>query len=150
MIRPITLALSAAACWLCAGCATLTDSTEQTVLVQTILDNREVAGVGCVLTNKAGRWYVLSPGRVKVTRNAGPLAVDCKKAAATGYDVVASKLSTSGLWGNIVVSAGLGYYVDKNTGAGYDYPATLTILMHSNAAPAAPKDEPAAGGTAIY
>ncbi|MGZ3180847.1 MAG: hypothetical protein ACXU8N_00280 [Telluria sp.] len=141
-----TLFLSAAV--LLAGCATITDSTEQTIAVQTVLNNREVAGVGCVLTNKAGRWYVLTPGRVKVTKSPGPLVVDCKREGSSGYDVAASKLSTSGLWGNIIVSAGLGIYVDRNTGAGYDYPNVLTVLMQDTPPPKAAEPEP--GGNTVY
>lgn len=133
------------------GCATLTDSTDQTVLVQTILDNREVANVGCILTNQAGRWFVNAPGRVTIRRHAGPLTVDCKReGGASGRDVVASRVNTSGLWGNLLVSAGAGYYVDKNTGAGFDYPSTLTVLMHDAPKPADDGATPSGGTTQIY
>ena len=37
-----------------AGCATVTDSRPSRLEVHTILDHREVAGVGCVLSNKHG------------------------------------------------------------------------------------------------
>lgn len=143
-----SLPLFCAAAFL-SGCATLTDSTEQTVLVQTVLDNRAVANVGCLLTNQAGKWFVNAPGRVTIARNAGPLAVDCRDGATTGYDVVASKLNPSGLWGNLIVSAGLGYYVDKNTGAGFDYPSTLTIVLHG-APPPTPEPPADPGGAQIY
>jgi hypothetical protein len=138
MRRTVFLALLPAT--LLAGCATLTDSKEQVVEVRTVLDNREVAGAGCILTNKAGRWFVNSPGRVKITRSTSDLSVDCKRdGAASGYDLVQSKVNTSGLWGNMIVSAGLGYFVDKNTGAGFDYPSTLTVVMRS--APKPPQDD---------
>lgn len=138
MRRAVLLACLPAA--LVAGCATLTDSKEQVIEVRTVLDNREVAGAGCLLSNKAGRWFVNSPGRVKVTKSTSDLSVECKRdGAASGYDLVQSKVNTSGLWGNLVVSAGLGYFVDKNTGAGFDYPSTLTVIMRS--APKPPPDE---------
>ena len=112
------------------GCATLFDSDQQVVLVQTIQDNREVAGVGCVLTNNAGRWFVTTPGRVTVQKSVGNLWVDCRKGtSSTGGDVVASKSNTVNLIGNLVTTAGIGQFVDRRSGAGYDYPDTLTVIM---------------------
>ena len=113
------------------GCATITESSQQVLLVQTIQDNHEISGVGCVLTNEAGRWFVTTPGRVTVQKSPGKLWVDCRNGpAAAGQDVVQSKSNTVTLIGNVVTTAGLGYFVDKRTGAGYDYPDTLTVIMH--------------------
>jgi hypothetical protein len=129
-----------------AGCASLTESTEQSVLVQTVLDHREIAGVGCVLYNDVGKWFVTTPGRVTLRKSAGPLRIDCQKAdQGWAYEKVESKVDGN-LWGNLALTAGVGYIVDKNTGAGYDYPATLTVVMH----PAQEKEDgpaPAAGVT---
>src|SRR4051812_9225149 len=61
------------------GCVTATvDTTAQQVEVHAILDHREVAGVGCLLANDFGRWFVVAPGRVTVVRSSKPLAVYCK------------------------------------------------------------------------
>jgi hypothetical protein len=118
------------------GCATMSEPTSQMVVLQTIQDNREIAGVGCVLSNKAGRWFVTSPGRVTIQKSVGNLAIDCKKGAATsGYELVASRADNNVLIGNAVISAGLGYFLDKRTGAGFDYPDTLVVLMKPAAQP---------------
>ena len=132
------------------GCATLSEPDQQVVLVQTIQDNREVAGIGCVLTNDAGRWFVTSPGRVAVRKSAGRLWVDCKRSGhGVGQDVVDSRASAGALIGNVVLTAGLGYLVDKRTGAGFAYPDTLTILMRQpDSYKEAPVDEVASN--AIY
>jgi F0F1-type ATP synthase assembly protein I len=53
------------------------------------------------------------------------------------------------LIGNVVVSAGLGYFVDKRSGAGYDYPATLTVIMRRPGAPEEP-DTAGSAGNALY
>jgi hypothetical protein len=112
------------------GCATLTGSNQQEVAVHAILDHREVSGVGCVLSNPAGRWFVTAPGLVTIRRSEGQLAIDCKKeGVGAAREVVASEFGTEKLIGNAVVSAGLGYFVDRRTGAGFDYPATLTVVM---------------------
>jgi hypothetical protein len=129
--RTGTLALLAAAAGAALpGCATLTDSNQQEVAVRAILDYREVAGVGCVLSNNAGRWFVTAPGRVTIRKSVGDLAVDCKKqGVGAASEVVASRFGTANLIGNAVVSGGLGYLVDRHSGAGFDYPVTLTVLM---------------------
>jgi hypothetical protein len=112
------------------GCATLLDSTEQQVEVHTIVDNREVAGVGCVLSNDTGRWFVVAPGRITIARSAGPLAVDCaRQGVGSSVELVDSRFDTGKLIGNLVVSGGLGYLVDRRSGAGFAYPATLTVVM---------------------
>lgn len=127
------------------GCATMSDSPVQQLEVRAVLDYREIGGVGCILSNDAGRWYVIAPGRVTVTRSSQPLSVSCRKGAgATAAEVVQPRLDTGNLMGNIVISAGIGYFVDRHSGAGYGYPAVLTVLMQ----PGAPKPE-AAGANPV-
>jgi hypothetical protein len=125
-----------------AGCATLTESTEQYVMVQTVLDHQQVAGIGCVLTNDAGRWFVTSPGRVRVRKSTRPLAVDCRLDDVYVYDEISPRQNAS-RWGNILLTAGAGQFVDRQTGAGFDYPGTLTVLL-KRVPPAAPPAKPAA------
>jgi hypothetical protein len=140
-----------AACLLLAmtgGCATITESNQQVVRVQAISDYREVFGVGCVLANQAGRWFVTAPGSVTIQKSAGYLTVDCKKeGAGYGNEVVASTFATASMIGNVVASAGLGYLVDRRSGAGFDYPATLTVLMRK---PGGDEPELAPQGNQVY
>lgn len=144
--RPVAAAIVLPA--LMAGCASLTESTQQNVLVQTVLDHREIAGVGCVLYNDVGKWFVTTPARIALRKSAGALRIDCQK-EGTGwaYEKVDSKVDGN-LWGNLALTAGVGYFIDKNTGAAYDYPATLTVVMH----PAAERDAPPppAAGVTLY
>ncbi|MES2016175.1 MAG: hypothetical protein V4484_06725 [Pseudomonadota bacterium] len=115
-----------------AGCATVSESLQQDLMVHTILDNREIGGVGCVLTNDAGRWFVVSPGHVRITKSAGNLFVDCKRTGfSAGQERFASRANTTATIGNAVATLGLGYLLDKRTGAGFDYPDTLTVLMRA-------------------
>lgn len=118
---------------LLSGCATLVDSTQQPVLVQTVLDNREVFGVGCILSNDAGKWFVTTPARTMIRKSRAPLQVDCRKDGAAAREKIDSK--NVSLWANVVFTAGAGYLVDRQTGAGYSYPATLTIVLQDGAAP---------------
>ncbi len=117
---------------LVAGCATISESPTQRLEVHAILDHKEVAGVGCVISNSAGRWFVTAPGRVTVARSAGNLFVDCRKGSElAGQERFASRPNNSAMVGN-VATAGLGYLLDKKTGAGFDYPEVLTVLMKAN------------------
>lgn len=134
------------------GCATVSEPLTQTIYVQAVEGHRPVANVGCLLANDAGRWYVNAPGHVTVARRAWPLSVDCRKAGTgAGYEVVASRANAAALWGNLVVTAGVGYVVDRNTGAGHDYPQTVTIVLHRAQPAAEAADEtPAVAATSSF
>jgi hypothetical protein len=113
------------------GCATLTeDSTEQLLELHTVQENREVTGVGCVLSNKLGRWFVVAPGRVRVSRYSQPLTVDCgRDGIGRTVEVVDSRYDSRDLIATAVTTGGLGYLVDMRSGAGFGYPDTLTVVI---------------------
>ncbi|WP_255755898.1 hypothetical protein [Massilia sp. erpn] len=143
-LRPVACAAVLAAL---GACATLTESTQQQVLVQTVLDHREVAGAGCVLSNDVGKWFVATPGRVTIRKSLKPLHVDCQLGAqAVSGESVPSKQNAA-LWGN-VLTLGAGQIVDRNTGAGFDYPATITVILR----PLGQGEQrlPAPGGVTVY
>jgi hypothetical protein len=133
---------AAAALGALGGCATLTDdSTDQVLELHTVQENREVAGVGCVLSNKLGRWFVVAPGRVRVSRHSAPLTVDCaREGIGRTVEVVRSRYGTKDLMATAVTTGGLGYLVDMRSGAGFGYPDTLTVVI-----PKAPARESGAG-----
>ena len=110
------------------GCASVTGSKLQPVSVQTIQENQEVSGVGCTLTNDAGKWYVTTPGSVTIQKSTGDLSVECKKDGVAGRETVVSK-SNGAVWGNILLGGGIGYVIDRNTGAGFDYPTSITVAV---------------------
>jgi hypothetical protein len=110
------------------GCASISGEKMQPITVQTLHDNKEVAGVGCTLSNDAGSWFLTTPGSVTVHKSTGDLAIDCKKDDVFGRQTLVSK-SNGAVWGNILLGGGVGYIVDRNTGAGFDYPATTMIVM---------------------
>ena len=138
----LTMALS--------GCATISESPTQRLEIHAILDHKEIAGVGCVVTNDAGRWFVTAPGRVTVKRSAGNLFVDCRKGTeSTGQERFASRPTSSAMIGN-VATAGLGYLLDKKTGAGFDYPEVLTVLMKASRPAVVTPGQPGGTGNPVY
>lgn len=114
--------------FLMTGCASISGERMQPVTVQTVHDNKEISGIGCTLTNDAGSWFVTTPGSVSVHKSTGDMAIDCKKDVFAGNQTLISK-SNGAVWGNILVGGGIGYIVDRNTGAGFDYPTTVTIML---------------------
>lgn len=134
------------------GCATPDNPPTQQIEVHTILDHREIAGVGCVLGNASGRWFVVTPGRITVQRSRDPLTVDCAR-AGTGSAVEiaqphsATVFDSDRLIGNIIISSGMGDYVNRFDGVGVAYQSTLNVLMHP--APVA-KPETEAPGDGLF
>ncbi|MFI4939565.1 MAG: hypothetical protein ACHP7O_04365 [Burkholderiales bacterium] len=110
------------------GCASITGDKLQPVSVKTTHENKEVTGIGCTLTNDAGSWSLTSPASVTVHKSTGDLVIDCKKDRVAGNVTLVSK-SNSAVWGNLLIGGGVGYIVDRNTGAGFDYPADITVML---------------------
>jgi len=112
------------------GCATLTeDSTDQIVEVHVVQDNRELAGVGCVLSNGLGRWFVVAPGRITVTRQAMPLTVDCaREGVGRSVEQVQSRYDARDLIATMA-TGGVGFVMDAYSGAGFAYPPVLTVML---------------------
>ena len=82
-----------------------------------------------MLYNDAGKLFVNTPGRVTLRKSSAPLRIDCKKeGAGWAYERVDPKPNAN-LWGNLILTAGVGYFIDQRTGAGYDFPSTLTVIM---------------------
>lgn len=111
------------------GCASVTGSKLQPVSVQTFQDNKEIAGVGCTLKNDAGKWFVTTPGSVTVQKSTDDMSVECNKDNQLfGREMVVSK-ANGNVWGNILIGGGIGYVIDRNTGAGFDYPNSITVFL---------------------
>jgi len=151
-IRAATFAL----CIALAGCVATPSATPmQQLEVHTILGHREVTGVGCVLSNAAGRWFVMAPGRVTIERSRSPLTIDCA-AAGTGSAREAVQAHATGLIdsdrliGNIIVRAGAQDYVRPYDGAAVAYPATLTVLMRPAAKSGEAVDAPPEPGNVVF
>ena len=122
----VTLTLLAAL----GGCATISETNQQLLTVHVISDNREIGGVGCVLSNDVGRWFTTAPGRVTVTTSTRPLAVHCSKPGeGTVREQFASRYAALDMVGNVVTTAGVGYLIDRHSGAGFAYPENVTVLM---------------------
>jgi hypothetical protein len=113
---------------LLSGCASITGSSTQPISFQTTQGSAIVSGVGCTLSNDAGKWFVKTPGSVTVKKSTADLVVECANGDASGRDHVASKANVN-VWGNILIGGIIGYAIDRSSGAGFDYPNSITIEL---------------------
>lgn len=107
------------------GCASLTTGTHQSLSVETVpLEHAQ-----CKLSSDEGTWFVQdTPGTVMVSRGYGDLTVSCHEDTYLGTTTV--KSTTKGItFGNILLGGGIGAAVDVGTGAAYDYPSLITVMM---------------------
>ncbi|WUR12605.1 hypothetical protein E7V67_023395 [[Empedobacter] haloabium] len=140
----------AAAALALTGCASITGNKAQPLTVTTTFENKEIAGVSCTLSNDAGNWTVTTPGTATVNKSTAALVINCKQDTLIGNSSLESSANVN-VWGNIIVGGVIGYVVDRQTGAGFDYPNTVAVALRpigTPAAPVAPAAAPAARTTA--
>lgn len=111
------------------GCASIVSGVNQSVTVEARQDSKSINDAQCELTNNKGSWYVKTPGSVTVHRSYGPLKIKCtKEKVESGIATVHSK--TKGMaFGNIIFGGIIGAGVDMKTGAAYNYPNLISIIM---------------------
>ena len=116
------------------GCASIVNGQNQSLSVATRSATGPVVGASCKLTNNKGEWFVTTPGSVTVHRSFQNLAVRCEKESQEpGLMSVPS--STKGMaFGNILFGGIIGAGVDIGTGAAYDYPDLITVVMGQSSA----------------
>jgi hypothetical protein len=126
------------------GCATVLSENYQTVSVETLYRTGTVSGAHCKLQNNKGTYYVTTPGTVPIHRGYGDLIAICEKDGIPP-GIASFPSSTRGIVaGNVVLGGLIGAGVDAATGAAYDYPVLLQIMMgETNIGPIA---SAAAGG----
>jgi hypothetical protein len=111
------------------GCASIVNGQNQSVSVETRTEAGPVSGANCKLTNNKGTWFVTSPGSTTVQRSYEDLAVRCEKEAMEP-GLASAKSSTKAMaFGNIIFGGVIGAGVDISTGAAYDYPSLISVIM---------------------
>jgi len=108
------------------GCASITTGVNQTVSVMTRFQGAPIPGANCELFNDKGKWMVVTPGKADILKSAHDMVVRCE---LPGYEVGLTLLKplADGVWGNLILGGAVGYAVDREQGAGFDYPAIITI-----------------------
>jgi hypothetical protein len=124
-IVPIVALLGAAP-----GCATITGSELQSILVSTRTRSGEpLEKAECTLQSPSGLWKVTTPGSVMVLRSAEDMQVECRR---EGHPPGLAKLVSrahGGMFGNIIFGGGIGALIDHSKGTGYEYPNIVMVTM---------------------
>jgi hypothetical protein len=89
----------------------------------------QVTGAGCQLTNDKGTWFVATPGTVSVHRSYSDLTSICNKEGFQPANTVTPSGTKGMAFGNILFGGIIGGGVDAATGAAYDYPPLISVLM---------------------
>lgn len=127
------------------GCASIVNGSSQVVSVDTRHKGQTLSGASCQLNNGKGVFYVTTPGTITVHRGYDDMNIKCDKDGyASGIATVKSSTKPMA-FGNILFGGPIGVAVDAGTGAAYDYPSIITVIMDEMNNPAAPRAAAAAG-----
>ena len=123
------------------GCASIVKGTEQTVSLSTVCGGKPVTDASCTLSNSKGQWSVTTPGSVILHKAYGELSVTCSKEGLRLAPVEQFESSAgNSVWGNFIAGGVIGYAIDAGSGAGFEYPQSMTIAFEP------PCEPPAADG----
>jgi hypothetical protein len=111
------------------GCASVTGTTGQSVSVETRSQATQVSGADCELANSKGKWFVTTPGSVSIRRSNDELVVICKKDGFEPGRTAITSDTKGAMFGNIILGGGIGAIVDHNTGAAYEYPTLIQVML---------------------
>jgi hypothetical protein len=114
---------------LAAGCASITGSKHQPVSVQAHHNGNQIQDASCTLTNDKGSWFIKTPGSTTIQKSGQDLVVTCNKDGVPAGSTTVASSANGGVWGNILLGGFIGYAIDASTGAGFDYPTSMSVQM---------------------
>ena len=150
-IRTIT-AIAIASSSMLTGCASIVNGNNQVISVDARSKGQQVVGATCKLENGKGTFFVTTPGTVTVHRAYDDMNVKCEKEGLPNGLATVKSSTKPMAFGNIIFGGIIGAAVDAGSGAAYDYPSIITVLMEEVGltAPAtapAPQNTPAEAAT---
>jgi hypothetical protein len=129
---------------LASGCASVTGGSSQSVAVQTRDSaGKEVTGANCELSNGKGRWLVTTPGSTTINRSNDDMHVLCNKTGEEPGRAEVVSITKNAMYGNILLGGPVGAFIDHSSGAAYEYPSFIQLVMGRSIRIETP-DDPAA------
>jgi hypothetical protein len=119
------------------GCASIVNGTNQVVSVEARNKGQQVVGATCKLDNGKGTYYVTTPGTVTVHRAYDDMNVRCEKENVEPGLAAVKSTTKPMAFGNIIFGGVIGAAVDAGSGAAYDYPSLISVIMGSSSLPTA-------------
>lgn len=115
---------------LVSGCATINaDYTQPITVLAVCAGSSRPVEAECVLYNDKSRKIISSPGTVAIARSSSELHVQCSRHGAKNARAVLNSTGDEKILGNLVVGGVVGALVDAGTGAAFNYPNRVTVLM---------------------
>ncbi len=113
------------------GCATVTGGgNSQTISVNTVNEyGLAVQGAACNLSNDKGNWKLSSPDQVTITKSDKAMIVRCEKAPSEPGTATVESSVRGALFGNIIAGGLIGAAIDHSSGAGYEYPESIKVML---------------------
>lgn len=128
-----TLLLVIASTSLASGCASIVGGTTQVVSVETHNAEHAVEGARCEMVNSKGTFYVTTPGTATISRAYGDLLVRCEKEGMDAGKATVVSATKPLVFGNVLIGGVIGAAVDTSSGAAFDYPEVIRVIMGENA-----------------
>ncbi|GAB3625795.1 hypothetical protein [Pandoraea terrae] len=129
----------------------MTGGSSQEILVTTSTkDGAGVEGSNCLLSNEKGAWNVTSPGSVAVNRSNNALVIKCVNPPLPEGTLVAPSKTRDAMYANLLVGGLIGVAVDHSSGAGYEYPPRVNVVMGATGAAAMPPEAQPARRAAVH
>jgi hypothetical protein len=111
------------------GCASITGSSQQSVSVEARDSAKSVAGASCELTNDKGKWFLNTPGSAFIQKSNENLNVLCRKDGLEAGQTSVASTTKAGMVGNILFGGFIGMAIDHSSGAAYEYPPLIQVMM---------------------
>ena len=107
------------------SCASTMSGSSQNITVTS-----NVQGATCTLSNDKGSWTLTTPGSAVITSSRVNLALTCiKEGYNNGVASLPSRHKDSATWGNVILGGGIGYIIDRKSGAAFIYPQQVTVNL---------------------
>lgn len=134
-IRKFPAAILVIAISLLTGCSSIVNGTTQKVTVRAM--NQEKSGMvkvnpdaTCQSTNSNGTFESRSTDLVEVHRDNVPLVSICSYGDKAGKTSTESQFRGKSAAGNMFAGGFIGMAIDHATGASYDYPDNIEVVMN--------------------
>jgi hypothetical protein len=125
---------------LASGCASVSGGNVQSMIVTAAeKGGRDLPGADCTLSNNKGSWRVKTPGETTIVRSNTAMTVKCEKEAQPVGIATVESATRAAMYGNILIGGVVGAAIDHTSGAAYEYPVTVRVVMGDVIAIAPPK-----------
>lgn len=118
------------ACVAATGCASVVNTTTQSIKVETRTAGGEtVTGAACKLANDRESISFRSGSSVEVARSGSDLQIHCAHPDKPDASARAVSRANGGMYGNIILGGAIGALIDHNKGTAYTYPTWVQLVF---------------------